>query len=248
MNIKFGLKLWSTNANVLKEVRELLKERFFQYIELMPTPGTTITPFKKLDASYVIHVTTEDFGLNIADIKKKKSNLKIIQNNIEWANELNATDIILHPGYGSLDVAVNFLNSIDDERILIENMPKIGIHNEKMIGYDSIQIEQLINNKFGFCLDLNHGIKASISLKKPYEKHIEELLSLAPKVFHISDGALNNEKDDHLHIGNGDYNFSFLLECIKKNKYRNVTLETPRDSFKDDLRNLSLLQSFLKTL
>ncbi len=216
--MKFGLKLWSTNSNLLNKAGELIENDNFQYIELTPIPNTEITPFLNYDLPYIIHITTERHGLNIADRAAKQFNLKIIGHCINWADKLNAKYLILHPGFGLIDNAMDFLGYINDKRILIENMPKIGLNRESMIGYTPEQIKELIVNKFGLCLDLNHAIKAAVSLKISYKEFIEEFLKLNPKMLHISDGKLNNEKDEHLNIGEGDYNFEFLMNCIKRRR------------------------------
>ena len=242
--IKFGLKIWSINSDLLEKAKELVDRGVFQYIELTPIPYTEVTPFLEYNLPYIIHITTERYGLNIADKEKEKFNLKVINNCIKWADKLNAGYLILHPGFGLIDTTIEFLNRIDDKRILIENMPKVGINNEKMIGYTPEQIKALMDNKFGLCLDLNHAIKAAASLRRPYREFIEEFLRLNPKMFHISDGKLNNEKDEHLGIGWGDYDFEFLIDCIKEAKSEYVTLETPRtnlNSFDEDLKNLERL-------
>jgi len=243
--IKIGLKLWSTNSNILNEAKELIERGLFQYIELMPIPKTEILPFldQLHNVPYIIHITTEKHGANIADKNKEEYNLKTIYNCIEWADKLNAKYLILHPGFGLIDNAIKFLNKIDDKRILIENMPKVGLNNEKMIGSTPEQIRGLMDNKFGLCLDLNHAIKAAISLRIPYKEFVQEFLKLKPKMFHISDGKLNNEKDEHLNIGEGDYDFEFLMTYIKRNESKYVTLETPRNlnSFDNDINNLKKL-------
>ena len=181
--IKFGLKLWSTNSNLLKEAKELIKRGLFQYIELMPIPKTEILPFldQLYDIPYIIHITTEKHGVNIADKNKEEYNLRTIDNCIEWADKLNAKYLILHPGFGLIDNAIKFLNKIEDKRVLIENMPKVGLNGESMIGYTPNQIKELIGNKFGLCFDLNHAIKASISLNKDYKQFLKEFLETFEK-------------------------------------------------------------------
>jgi deoxyribonuclease-4 len=127
-------------------------------------------------------------------------------------------------------------------------MPKIGTNKEKMVGFSPQQIKKLMQNKFGFCLDLNHAIKAAISLKKDYKEYIAEFLKLNPKVLHISDGDLRNEEDKHLDIGEGEYDFNFLADYIRKSGSEYITLETPRadlNSLKEDLENLAKLKLFL---
>jgi deoxyribonuclease-4 len=245
--IKIGLKLWSTNSNVLNEAKELIERGLFQYIELMPIPKTEILPFldQLYDIPYIIHITTEKHGVNIADKNKEEYNLKTIDNCITWADKLNAKYLVLHPGFGLIDNVIKFLEKMDDKRILIENMPKVGLNNEKMIGCTPEQIKGLMDNKFGLCLDLNHAIKAAVSLKRLYKEFVQEFLKLKPKMFHISDGKLNNEKDEHLNIGEGDYDFEFLMSCVKINILTYVTLETPRlnqETLEDDIRNINALK------
>ena len=95
---------------------------------------------------------------------------------------------------------------------------------------------------------MNHAIKAAVSLGRAYKEFIEEFLKSKPNMFHISDGKLDNEKDEHLHIGEGDYNFEFLMGCVKRNKSKDVTLETPRtklNSFEEDLKNLERLEAMV---
>ena len=246
MKINFGLKLWSTDQDMIGKAKELIENDFFQYIELMPIPDTKIAPFLEYNLPYIIHITTERYGVNIADKEKKEFNIRTIDKCIEWADKLNAKYLILHPGFGQIDNTIEFLNRIDDKRILMENMPKVGINDDRMIGYTIEQIKKIINNNFGFCLDLNHAIKAAVSLKVDYKSFFKEFLKLNPIMFHVSDGDLNNEKDEHLSIGEGGYDFEFLMDCIKEAKSRYMTLETPRiklNSFEEDLKNLKRLEA-----
>ncbi len=241
VNMKFGLKLWSTNQGTIKEAADLIKKDIFQYVELTPIPNTDMTPFLSYEIPYVIHITTERHGLNIADKKKEDFNLNIIDNCVQWADKLNARYMILHPGYGSFDDAMDFLDLIEDERILIENMPKVGLGDEKMVGYSYEQVERLMSTKFGLCLDLNHAVKAAVSLKIDYKLFIKPFLRLNPSLFHISDGSLNYEKDEHLAIGAGEYDMDFLVKCVASNNSKHLTLETPRNnlaSFEEDILNL----------
>jgi len=248
--VQFGLKLWSTNKDTMSQAEDLISRGLFDYIELTPIPGTEVTPFLSFDLPYIVHITTERHGLNIADRKKRYSNLKIIENCVLWADRLDAKYLILHPGYdGSIYNAVNFLDEIQDKRILIENMPKIGITDESMLGYSPKQIQQLMGCKFGFCLDFNHAIKAAVSLKLDYKAYIRDFLKLDPDVFHVSDGCLSHGKDEHLAPGEGDYDFKFLMQCISSLPSKYITLETPRNnlmSFQEDIDHLKKIKAFIE--
>lgn len=198
--MEFGLKLWSTNIDLIDRAIQLIEEHIFEYIELFVVPGSSINPFT-IDVPYTIHAPHEKFGTNIGDRSRKHTTRNILES-VKWADQLNADHIILHAGHGTMENAQNLLNDISDKRFLIENMPKVGISDEKMIGYTPEQIKELIeNNGMGVCLDFGHAIKASNSLGRDYKEYINTFLEMNPKMFHISDGTLNKEKDEHLSIG-----------------------------------------------
>ena len=234
---------------MLGMAKEFIRGGRFHYIELTPIPKTEISPFLKCDVPHIIHIPTEKHGSNIAERRKKSFNMKIIDECIEWADKLDATYLVLHPGFGLIDDAIEFLDGIGDKRILIENMPKVGLNDQSMIGYAPEQIVTLARDKFGFCLDFGHAIKAAVSLNRQYKGLVEEFLKLNPRMFHISDGKLNNKKDEHLNIGHGDYDFKFLMNCVKKSGKEYLTLETQRtklNSFDEDIENLEKLMSYIR--
>ncbi|WP_367344509.1 TIM barrel protein [Methanomethylovorans sp.] len=249
--MRFGLKLWSTNSDTLPEAEQLINQDVFQYIELTPVPKTDMSPFLAYDLPYMIHITTERYGVNIANKKNHGFSLKIIHDCIDWADELNAKYMVLHPGFGEIEHSIELLNTLDDERILIENMPKTGMNNEVMVGYLPEQIERLMNKKFGFCFDLNHAIKAAIGLKMEYKAFIDSFLTLSPFYYHISDGDLNVEKDQHLNIGEGKYDLKYLMKSLNADSKTYMTIETPRTnihSLKEDNINIQKLKDIINSL
>jgi deoxyribonuclease-4 len=243
--MKFGLKLWSTNTDLIHQAVKLIDEKIFDYIELFVVPDTLISPFL-IDVPYVIHIPHHKFGVNIGESNIKKYNLEKINESISWADELEARYLILHAGHGSMDDATELLNEITDVRLIIENMPKVGLDGEMMIGYSPEQITKLIDvNDFGSCLDFGHAIKAAVSLNLDYKEFVKGFLRCKPRVFHISDGGLGIEKDEHLNIGEGQYDFEYLIKSIEKKTNGIITLETPRNDHKslnEDVRNIDKLK------
>jgi len=243
--IKFGLKLWSTNTELIEGAQELVKNDLFDYIELTYVPNSDLNPFKDRNLDYILHFPTLRHDVNFADKDDMEKNLKLINEGLTWAKSVDAKYAIIHPGFGELKDVKIFLKKVDDERILIENMPKLGLRDGILLGYSTEDIKKLTNNKFGFCLDLNHAIKASISQNKDYKKNIKNLSELEPEMFHVADGRLDFEKDEHLAIGKGEYDWKFLMDVIKNSSSRYVTLETPRDTLDDDIKNIKRLKKFL---
>ena len=240
--IKFGLKLWSINTDLINQAVHLIDEKIFDYIELMVIPDSEIKPFL-IDVPYIIHIPHEKFGVNLGDPAAKECTLQMINESITWANRLNARYLILHAGHGSMQYATDLLREVSESRLLIENMPKVGLDGEAMIGYSPAQIEELIGDSdMGLCLDFGHAVKAAVSMGVDYREYVQGFMRLEPNVFHMSDGMLNEEKDEHLNIDEGEYDFGFLANCICVNKTIGyVTFETPRtpsNSLNSDLENI----------
>jgi len=247
--MKFGLKLWSINTDLINQAVHLIDEKVFDYIELMVIPNSEIKPFV-IDVPYIIHIPHEKFRVNIGDPTAKECTLQIINESITWADQLNAKCLILHAGYGSMQHATDLLRELSDSRLLIENMPKVGLGGEAMIGYSPAQIEELIEDSdMGLCLDFGHAVKAAVSLGVNYKEYVQGFMGLEPKVFHVSDGMLSGERDEHLGIGEGEYDIGFLANCIQSGLHRFITLETPRTNQKsvhEDVFNITQLKKTFK--
>ena len=240
--MKFGLKLWSINIDLIDQAVHLIDEKVFDYIELMVIPDSEIKPFL-IDVPYIIHIPHEKFGVNIGDPAVKEYSLQKIDESITWADKLNAKHLILHAGHGAMQHATDLLRGLSDSRLLIENMPKVGLDGEAMIGYSPAQIEVLIGDgDMGLCLDFGHAVKAAVSLGVDYKEYVQGFMGLVPRVFHVSDGTLSGERDEHLGIGEGEYDFGFFLHCINENPFRLTTVETPRNDgnlLYDDIQNIN---------
>ena len=243
--MKFGLKLWSINIDLIDQAVHLIDEKVFDYIELMVIPDSEIKPFL-IDVPYIIHIPHEKFGVNIGDPASKEYSLQKINESIIWADRLDAKHLILHAGHGSMQHATDLLHEVSDSRILIENMPKVGLGGEAMIGYSPAQIEELIGDSdMGLCLDFGHAVKAAVSLEVDYKEYVKGFMKLEPRVFHVSDGMLSGERDEHLGIGEGEYDFSYFLNHVKENPYQLITIETPRydkELLQEDMQNVNRLK------
>jgi len=242
--MKFGLKLWSTNTDLIDQAVHLIDEKVFDYIELFVVPDSTITPFL-IDVPYIIHIPHEKFGVNPGDPARKEYTLQMIRESITWADELNAPYLILHAGHGSMESAKDVLREVTDSRLLIENVPKVGLGGEAMIGYSPEQVRELMKVcGAGLCLDFGHAVKAAVSLGVDYKVCVREFMELEPRMFHVSDGWLDEEKDEHLGIGEGEYDIGFFMESIIGSDFGLVTLETPRinlQSLDEDIKEIRIL-------
>jgi sugar phosphate isomerase/epimerase len=223
--MNFGVKTFDDH-NFLKYF-----EKKADFFEIMASQKVNHSFLKQFSIPMVIHAEHQAFGVNITDIKKKELNLKSINYAIKLANMVNSKKIILHSGVlenkdCSVVNAISFLEEIDDERILIENLPFKDNGRKVLCSTPEETKEFLKKTNRNFCFDVNHAIISSVFNKKDYFEEIKRFLRLNPKHFHIGGQNMKTGKD-HLSFMHSDLDIKKILKSYPKNA--EITLETETD-------------------
>ena len=248
---EIGLKLHSTNTDVISEAVTLWQDDIFQYIELYIVPGSymsTHEAWKACNIPFVIHAPHSFNGMNLAVRSLQDSNINRFVETQKFANELNADGIIVHGGHrGSIKETIRQAKLQSEPRILLENKPKVGINDEVCVGCSPEDFQLAFASRVfkGFVLDFGHANCAALSMRRETMNLVLDFLTFKPEIFHLSDGDARSEKDTHLNFGKGDLPVKEFVGVIPKNK--RVTLEVPRSAgsgladFKKDIRFLQRL-------
>ena len=247
---KIGLKLFSTNNYYLTSAKELYREGVYDFIELLPVPGSyrqTLGWWKELDIPFVIHAPHFSFGVNLGRADLHEKNAHIIKESLQFADALEARYVICHPGAESdIEETARQLFAFNDKRILVENKPfSTNDRKHKFNGASFEEISFIIErSKVGFCLDISHCIASATAVNKDWLEYLFLFSSLNPSIYHVSDGFTNSGIDTHEHIGKGDFDWDKILPFIPQNAW--VTLETAKDS-KENLDDFAKdVQAFQK--
>ncbi|MFA5114011.1 MAG: TIM barrel protein [Candidatus Margulisiibacteriota bacterium] len=237
---RFGLKLWSTNANYRQEAERLLRAGVCQYVELYTVPASYEeygTLWAGLKVPYVIHAPHFRGGMNLAKKEQAAKNLTLIREAQQFADRLMADKIIVHPGIaGEIKETTRQLALIKDRRILIENKPYHALDDDLICnGTTPAEIKLVMDGAgVGFCLDIGHAICAANAQRQEPLAFLREFLRLKPAMFHLTDGDRHGVLDSHSHIGQGNFDFPALLRLLPADAL--VTVETDKSS-PGDLRD-----------
>ena len=251
-HFNIGLKLHSTNISLIAEAEKCKEEGFFDYVELYIIPGTyeeTIEAWKKLDIPYVIHAPHSFHGVNLAQVDKREINLKHFNEARQFADDLGSDIIIVHGGNnGSFAETIHQIGLFNEQRIALENKPKIGIQNEECVGWspDEFHRAMAVGVLSGTVLDFVHAVYAANSAKMDEMEIIKAFMVFHPKVFHLSDGDASSEKDIHLNFGKGSLNIAEFLSVIPEGAL--VAIETPHDEsrgLEDFVNDIHFLRNLL---
>ncbi len=236
--MKIGLKLWSQNIDhYLHEAARLYEKGTFHYIELYAAPGTTnlIPHWAALGIPFTVHCAHSAHGFNLADPEKAAENLRHFGEAQAFADALNADFIIVHGGIGhGEDEVARQLSALDDPRVLIENKPYLPIPTMSQApscrGYAKSEIKNLMKKaNVGFCLDFVHGVCAANSQKVDIYEYIQDLMTLNPSMYHLSNMLdATSELDSHIHLKRGVLKLPKIIASLPQGS--KVTLETEKNS------------------
>lgn len=236
LSFKLGLKLYSTNTDLINKASKLHEDGIFYYVELYVIPGSyekKIDAWKNFNISYIIHAPHSFHGVNLAQEEKWQTNLQHFNETRRFADELDSDIIIVHGGNnGSFEETIREIRLLDDQRIVLENKPKVGLFDEECVGWSPSEFQMALETGAisGTVLDFVHATCAACSMQVETITLINEFLKFNPKLFHLSDGDTQSQKDMHLNFGKGNLNLKEFLASIPKGSL--LTLETPRDPAK----------------
>lgn len=236
----FGLKLWSKDFIKNKEfayaAEKALKEGKFGYLELFALPDTYDVVNSMVKEAFdgvktVIHAPHSVQNLNLSDADSFMDNQHKLRDSQRFADLLNASIIILHPGFmtGDHDLEENIrqFQLFNDKRLAVENLPLLCSSTHKnLVGVKPSHIKQLIDEAHcQFCLDFSHAICGANSYHSDVYQVLDEFKKLKPDMYHLCDGDINSIDDAHLHYGQGNYDLKRLV-----NEYTTddalITMET----------------------
>src|SRR5574344_734295 len=225
---------------------EIDSYRVEQALELMKENGIDIN-------NVIIHAP---YIINLANKTNEDFSVSFLKQELERAEKLGISKIVLHPGsHVGAGIDVGLSNIIDGlNKVLLPNS-KVSICIETMagkgseLGTDFKQIKKIIdgvkcNDKLMVCLDTCHLNDAGYDISK-----FDDVLDEFDKIIgiskigciHINDSknVIGSHKDRHENIGLGTIGFNSLINVIYNSKLKNVPkiLETPYIGDTDDSKD-----------
>ncbi len=251
---KIGVKIFTTNKESFRKLREFYEKGIIDYIELYIVPEVVDKDSLSVlrDLPIILHAPNINHGFNL------RNKDRIFVNSINTIKDisyyLEVRTIIFHPG---LESGINDINVIKetlmelkrDYDIILENMPKKPIRGQKNIiasNYDEFR-EIITDIELKACIDIGHTICSANYHKKNPLEYLQKFINLHPFMFHIGDGDFSGQVDIHESLLEGDFPLIEILSIIPPNS--RITLETPKSDFtllSEDLLNLQILKNLIR--
>lgn len=227
-----GLKLWSTNDYYAPLLPDLYRANYFNYVELYAVPGSFeqyARLWESLRLPYVIHAPNDTINLALSCYNGE--NRAQFQETQRYADCLGAETIVIHAGLdGTIEESIRQLKGLGDRRLVIENVPPIGLKGQMCLGSSVQEIEKILRHCpfLKFCLDFGHAITYASCQEIPYEDTLRNFNAMSPVMYHLCDGYFADRRDRHLNLGEGEYDLAGILGLVPRG--HKVSLETPKSS------------------
>lgn len=255
--LHLGLKLFSLNREYIDEAVGLCSGNICSFIELYVVPGTFdefAGLWKELNTDFIIHAPHSAHEFNLSKKEKFQENLLMLEEVMKFTEDLNARYVVLHPGIsGDHKETIRQIKYVNDKRVLVENKPYKAPDGSICVGASYEQISSILESTgAGFCMDIGHGMKYSINTGIEPFGFLTRLIGLGPELFHACDGKYSSEYDEHLNIGDGDYDWGRIFSLIGgecKGRDMHITLETEKKKghgLKDFITDASRVRGYFK--
>jgi deoxyribonuclease-4 len=217
-----------------------------------------------IHCNYLVNLAASD------DLMLQKSR-ESFREEVERALLLGVDYLVVHPGSArgsceadgialcatSLEIACKGLK-FDSLRILLENTAGQG----DCIGHRFEHLREIMGLcpkiPLGVCLDTAHAFTAGYDIREEdgleaLIQRIQETVGLKSiRAIHFNDSraAYNSRVDRHWHIGEGHIGADALRRVAQHPKLKHAAfiLETPYDDPRADLKNLTMLRSFVSEI
>ncbi|VVB82493.1 endonuclease 4 [uncultured archaeon] len=242
--MKIGVKTFD-NEKFLKHFED--KVDFF---EIMAVQKNDYSFLKNFSLPMVIHAEHQGFGVNLADSSKKEFNLNAINFARKVADSVNAKKIIVHPGEiekenknSSMKNAIDFLNELNDERILVENLYKEKPSEIRLCKTPREIKKFMKKTNAKFCFDVNHAIGAIKNFNGKYN-FVKKYIQLNPAHYHIG-GQRPGDGAEHTCLADSELDLKKILSYYPDDA--EITLETEVDIAKVE-KDIEIIRNALKEL
>ncbi len=227
--MKIGASSLAGIEKPLEDTLEFIEDLGLEYVELVhqfPCENIDIDALENYNLKYTIHAPFMDVNLASLQEKSRLNSIEQIKESIDFANEINAEAVVVHPGLTSFlpnkyfpeKVIKSANDSIEelgkyskDLGVLttIENMPNFP----SMIYQNMYDLHDLlVSLDMTMTLDIGHANHAGYSVGEMYFDSIKHV--------HAHDNF--GDDDAHLALGEGSIELNTIINTLENNNFDGI--------------------------
>lgn len=240
--MKIGASSLAGIEHPLEDTLEFIENLGLEYVELVhqfPAENIDVNVLESYNLKYSIHAPFMDVNIASVQDKSRLNSIKQIKDSIDFANEINAEAVVVHPGLAPFLANKYFLDTVykysnesieeigkysENQGVLttIENMPTFdGMIYQNLKDLD----ELLVSLDMSMTLDIGHANHAGYSPEAMYFDSIKHI--------HAHDNF--GDDDAHLALGEGSIELNTIINTLEKNNFDGIYIIEVNDY--DSIKN-----------
>ena len=227
--MKLGASTLAGIETTLEETLEFIENLGLDYAELVhqfPSENIDADILESYNLKYSVHSPFMDVNIAALQDKSRLNSIGQIKDSIDFANEINAEAVVIHPGLAPFLANKYFLDKVYETannsiRELGEYSRDLGVLStiENMPTFDGMLYknmedlhELLTSLDMSMTLDIGHAIHAGYSP--------DQMIFDSIKHIHIHDNF--GDDDAHLALGEGSIDLKHIVNSLEEKSYDGI--------------------------
>lgn len=227
--MKIGASSLAGIEKPLEETLEFIENLGIEYVELVhqfPCENIDSDTLESYNLKYTIHAPFMDVNIASLQDKSRLNSIQQIKDSIDFANEIDAEAVVVHPGLATflakkyfLDRVYEFANESIEEigkysrdlgvLTTVENMPDF----DAMIYQNMHDLDELlVSLDMTMTLDIGHAYHSGYSAEEMYFDSIKHI--------HAHDNF--GDDDSHLALGEGSIQLNTIINTLEDNNFDGI--------------------------
>ena len=237
INMKIGASTLAGIENDLENVLEFIEDLGIEYAEIVhqyPHDKIDINTLENFNLKYSVHAPFMDVNIAALQEKSRLNSISQIKESIDFANEINAEAVVVHPGLATFLANKYFLDRVYE--FTNESIKEIGDYGrdlgvlttiENMPGFDGMLYQNMNDLN-----DLLVSLDMSMTLDIGHANHVgysaDGMIFDSIKHIHMHDNF--GDDDAHLSFGEGSIDLKGIVNRLEEKNYDGIYIIEVNDT------------------
>ena len=237
INMKIGASTLAGIENDLENVLEFIEDLGIEYAEIVhqyPHDKIDISTLENFNLKYSVHAPFMDVNIAALQEKSRLNSISQIKESIDFANEINAEAVVVHPGLATFLANKYFLDRVYE--FANESIKEIGEYGRDLGVLTTIEnmpsFDGMLYQNMNDLNDLLVSLDMSMTLDIGHANHVgyspDGMIFDSIKHIHMHDNF--GDDDAHLSFGEGSIDLKGIVNRLEEKNYDGIYIIEVNDT------------------
>ena len=235
--MKIGASTLAGIENELENVLEFIEDLGIEYAEIVnqyPYEKIDMESLESFNLKYSVHAPFMDVNIAALQEKSRITSIKQIKESIDFANEINAEAVVVHPGLASFLANKYFLDTVYE--LANESIKEIGDYGRNLGVLTTIEnmpaFDGMLYQNMNDLNELLVSLDMTMTLDIGHANHVgyspDGMIFDSIKHIHMHDNF--GDDDAHLPFGEGSIDLKGIVNRLEEKNYDGIYIIEVNDT------------------